>query len=400
MKLAKILTVRLMLASVLLLTGSINAFAWDSEPDANGKYDGMFERPTHFPEWTQPQLGNVMLYRCEVRLTETTGPKLTNYEIAVYDQNNELRHCNRSRTADDDICVLTIPSETEGEPFHFQVVYGDFENPTIVDVPDCTVQFETNAIVGDETPFVLVLPGRTYLSEHDTQLPADKEGVDVTVQRTIHGGEWSTICLPFAIPEEEMENVFGEGVEVADFTGYETEEENDEIVGIRVKFQDVTAIEANHPYIIKVASDLSELSIDGVDIMALEAPSVDCDRIGKGTKKDPYRWNQFVGNYVDDFTVPEQCLFLSGGKFYYSVGLTKMMAYRAYFDFYDVLSSLEEAGARITVKVGDEEITAVPAVKEAAGRIQPAGQYDLLGRRVQQPVRGIVIEQGRKTIKP
>lgn len=394
MKLAKILTVRLMLASVLLLTGSVNAFAWDSEPDANGKYDdGMFERPTHFPEWTQPQLGNVMLYRCEVRLTETTGPKLTNYEIAVYDQNNELRHCNRSRTADNDICVLTIPSETEGEPFHFQVVYGDFENPTIVDVPDCTVQFETNAIVGDETPFVLVLPGRTYLSEHDTQLPADKEGVDVTVLRTIRGGEWSTICLPFAIPEEEMENVFGEGVEVADFTGYETEEENDEIVGIRVKFQDVTAIEANHPYIIKVASDLSELNIDGVDVAADDA-------INAAVKRTRKQWSEMIGNYVDGSTVPEQCLFISGGKFYYSVGKTKIMAYRAYFDFYDVLTSLEEAGARITVQVGDEEITAVPAVKEAAGRMQPAGQYDLLGRRVQQPVRGIVIEQGRKTIKP
>jgi len=397
MRSTKFLTIRVLLAGVLMLIGGSQARAWDTQPDENGKYDGgLFDRPTHFPEWHQPveTWPNTMYYRCVVRLGDVTGPALSNYEIAVYDQDDELRHCNRSRIEDGDVCVLTIRGE-EGDKFHFQVVYGDdFSNPIIVDVPETTANFKTNDIVGDTEPFVLVLPGRTYLSEHDTQLPASKEGTDVTVMRTIRGGEWSTICLPFAIPEEEMENVFGEGVELADFKGYETEEENDEIVGISVKFQDVKAIEANHPYIIRVASDLSELNIDGVDVDAEDEP------VNAAVNRTRKQWSEMIGNYVDGFTVPEQCLFISGGKFYYSVGKTKMMAYRAYFDFYDLLPSVDDAGARITVKVGDEEMTAVPAVERAATPSQQAGQYDLLGRRVQQPARGIVIEQGRKTLKP
>ena len=39
--------------------------------------------------------------------------------------------------------------------------------------------------------------------------------------------------------------------------------------------------------------------------------------------------------YVAGTTVEDQMLFISGGKFWYSTGLTKMNGYRAYFDFYD-----------------------------------------------------------------
>ena len=34
-------------------------------------------------------------------------------------------------------------------------------------------------------------------------------------------------------------------------------------------------------------------------------------------------------------------MFLSGSQFWYSAGLTQMKAYRAYFDFYDVLYAVE-----------------------------------------------------------
>lgn len=386
----------MLLACVLLLTGISYACAWDSEPDGNGKYDVFFDRPTHFPDWSQPsEWQNVMIYRCAVRLG-ANGPALQNYEIAVYDQKNELRHCNRSIANQDDLCVLTIPG-VEGETFHFQVIYGDdFENPIIVDVPEITCSFETNAIVGADEPFLLVLPGRTYLSEHDTMLPASETGADVTVARTIRGGEWSTICLPFAIPAEQMETVFGEGVELADFKGYETETDDaDNVVGIKVKFQDATAIEANHPYIIKVAEDISEISIDGVDIIALKDDEEPVNAAVKRTRK---QWSEMIGNYTDGFLVPKECLFIGGGKFYYSVGKTPMMAYRAYFDFYDVLTSVEEAGARISVQVGNEEIAVVPAVESGAKTAQPTESFDLLGRRVQQPVHGIVIRNGKKTL--
>ena len=259
--------------------------AWDSTP-TNGLYDGAYSRPTHFPDWSQPSTWpTAMFYRCEVRLGAADGPKLSNYEIAVYDQNNNLRHCNRSITNQEDICVLTIPG-TEGHTFRFEVIYGDFTSPTIVEaeIPgddDNMVPFVTNGEVGLEDPFVLVLPGRTYLLESpESNVPiVGKTGVDVTVMRTINANEWGTICLPFAITAAQMSTAFGEGVEVQlrDFMGcdVEYEDEDEETAkSIRVKTEAVSAMEANHPYLIRVSKKVTEISVDNVDIIAMDEDEV------------------------------------------------------------------------------------------------------------------------------
>ena len=149
---------------VLVLLGGVlspvPALAWDTQPDANGKYDGEYDRPTYFPTWHQPTTWpNVMIYLCEVRLGKAEGDRLSNYEIAVYDQNNQLRSCCRSKADDNDLCVLTIRG-TEGDTFHFKVIYGsNFAQPFVMDVPAVTVSFQTNLVQGSATnPYLLVSP--------------------------------------------------------------------------------------------------------------------------------------------------------------------------------------------------------------------------------------------------
>ena len=89
---------------------------------------------------------------------------------------------------------------------------------------------------------------RIVLDEISTTAPEDSDGaVDVRVKRTINANEWSTICLPFAMTEAQVKAAFGEGVQLGDFTGYDTTKEGDEVVCITVNFDVVTAIEANHP---------------------------------------------------------------------------------------------------------------------------------------------------------
>lgn len=180
------------------------------------------------------------------------------------------------------------------------------------------------------------------LDENATVAPAAATGVNVTVKRTINANEWSTICLPFAMTEAQVKTAFGDDVQLADFAGYETETNTDEeITGIKVKFNSgITAIEANHPYAIKVSSAVTEFSAEGVDINPEEEPTVAAI---KRTKK---QWSEMTGTYVADTPIGENCLFLSGNKFWYSKGSTKMKAFRAYFDFYDVLTEVEGAGAR------------------------------------------------------
>lgn len=379
-------------AVIVLLFTTIQSMAWDTHPDENGKYDEFYDRPTYFPDFEQPASWPNAEYYVVRACLGKNGPRIENYEVAVYDQNNQLRHCNRSMAKDDHLCVLTIRG-TEGDEFHCQIIYGDFVNPTIVDVEE-TFGFKTNALVGsNESPYILTAQGRTYLSELSDNLPEDETNANVTVMRTIQGGKWNTICLPFAMTNSQMKTAFGDDVLLGDFVGYEyTENEKKEVVSIKVKFVAADAIEPNHPYIIKVREDMTEFSVDNVDIDASDAPMVaTCEH-------NKRQWSEFIGTYVQNTTVPEECLFISDGKFYYSVGKTKMKGYRAYFSFYDVLEDYEstsEAPVYIDYLEGDPAAI-VSVDDERDGMV--ATWYTLDGRKlnVKPTTKGLYIYNGKK----
>ena len=388
---SQVLTLVLTIA-VLAVGQSAWAAGWDTLPDENGKYDEFYDRPTYFPDFEQPaNWPNAEYYVVRACLGKN-GPSIENYEVAVYDQNNQLRHCNRSMAKDDHLCVLTIRG-TEGDEFHCQIIYGDFVNPTIVDVTE-TFGFKTNALVGSqESPFILTVPGRTYLSETSDDMPVNETGVNVTVTRTIQGGKWNTICLPFAMTNSQMETAFGDDVLLGNFVGYEyTEDENKDIVSIKVKFEAADAIEPNHPYIIKVREDMTEFSVDGVDIDVSDAPMVaTCEHKSR-------QWSEFIGTYVQNTTVPKECLFINDGKLYYSVGKTKMKGYRAYFSFFDVLEDYESASeAHVYIDYPEMDPAAIVSLDDERG-VKTATWYTLDGRKfiVKPTTRGLYIFNGKK----
>lgn len=244
----------------------------------------------------------------------------------------------------------------------------------------------------DGTTFNVTVTDYITLDENSTVAPEAAEAVNVRVLRTINANSWSTICLPFEMTEAQTKEAFGSDVQLADFTGYETEEDDDEnIVGITVNFEPVTAIEANHPYIIKVSSPVTEFSVEGVDIAPEEEPT---KAAVKRTKK---QWSEMIGTYVAGTTIEEQMLFINGGKFWYSTGLTKMKAYRAYFDFYDVLTEVEEASVKVLFDIDDDET----AIDEIINRKSSNSKcFDLSGRKVVEPQQhGVYIINGKKTLK-
>lgn len=236
---------------------------------------------------------------------------------------------------------------------------------------------------------------RVILDEAFTTIPETAINVDVRVKRTINAGMWSTICLPFAMTSTQVTAAFGDDVEIADFAGYETQENGDgDIVGIRVKFNDVdvaTGMEANHPYIIKVHERVSEFTVDGVNVEPSDEPIV------AAVKRTRRQWSELIGTYEAQTEVPDQTLFLSEGKFWYSTGNTRMKAFRAYFDFYDVLSEMEGAGTRIALSFEDETTGVV--LNDNVHLTTGNGVFDLQGRRVFRPARkGLYIERGKKKV--
>lgn len=241
---------------------------------------------------------------------------------------------------------------------------------------------------------------RTILDETSTTMPEAEENANVRVKRTINAGNWSTICLPFAMTEEQVKTAFGNDVELGDFTGYDITEEGDDITGITVNFDNATEIEANHPYIIKVSAPMTEFTVDGVDISPEDVPCVSFGfTTGKGSKA-VYHPIDFNGTYVADFDfyndAQSQALFLSENKFFYATENTKFMkAFRAYFDFDDVLSDVESSSARIAMRF--DSITDINKVSEKKSDTSGA-IYDLQGRRVNKPIKGIFIKDGKKIV--
>lgn len=265
---------------------------------------------------------------------------------------------------------------------------------------------------GSSSSFSITIgePSFVTLDETSTTAPSASDGeVNVRVLRTIKANTWSTICLPFAITAEKMSTAFGSSntVQLGDFTGYETTEEGGNIVGITVNFVEATEIAANHPYIIKVSEAVTEINVDGVTINPENEP---CVALGTTTGRGNnavYHPMDFIGTFVADFdfyhNALKKALFLNGNNFYYATENTKLMkAFRAYFDFDDVLASVDESSpARIALTFSSEntKIDDMGVLPTQDGRVYTlSGQYVGDSSEKTKLPKGVYVVSGKKRI--
>lgn len=281
----------------------------------------------------------------------------------------------------------------QNDEFEVEVTSLGMTDSDLKDVPIANTQFT-----------VKIVENRIELNETVGVTDETPTGVqNVLVKRTLKAGNWGTICLPFAMTGDQVKAAFGEGVEIGDFTGYDpTYDDDDFVTSIKVNFSSVditSGMVANHPYIIKVEDAISEFRCDNVEIAPSEEPIVHF-----GTNR---KYKDFVGTYsvINNLgSTDEPCLFLSGNKFYYATGNTKLKAFRGYFAFYEFLKEFDpEAGAKISISV-DGEATSIDGI--GMQRIAE-GVYDLSGRKIQlengdlnKLQKGVYIIDGKKvTIK-
>ena len=258
----------------------------------------------------------------------------------------------------------------------------------------------------DTDPFtfeVEIVENRITLDETVGVTDETPTGVqNVLVNRTIKAGNWNTICLPFAMTAEQVKTAFGGGVQLADFIGCEGDGDKDNpSTSIKVNFTAVDAIEANHPYLIKVETALNSFNVDEVTISPDEESAI--VQMDKTSGRNPV-YNSFVGTYNPSTIIPVGGLFLNSNQFYYSNGNSKLKAFRAYFDF--AVNWLEEAPyaeSKISISV-DGDATSIDGI---GYQHITEGVYDLSGRKIQlkdgdlnKLQKGVYIIDGKKvTIK-
>lgn len=230
------------------------------------------------------------------------------------------------------------------------------------------------------------------LDETSTTLPvASEKEVPINVKRTIRANEWSTICLPFSMTETQVYEAFGEDVQLMGFDSYEAD---DNLTSIEVYFYDCNetlaedGFMANYPYIIKTAKDIIEFTVTS---------TIEPDEDGavETYKSKGKVLGRFYGTLKSGTTIPENCLFLNGNNFYYSAGYTPIMGFRGYFEFVDILSSVGNAASAITLRIG-EETTSLEALQK--GIVENGKVYDMQGRIIENPGKGIYIKNNKKII--
>ena len=306
----------------------------------------------------------------------------------------------------DQFTIFSISSDvitgTEGTIFTITVnASSDLAVGTILEGKleniEMTTTDATPTPFNDKTFSITIGDNRLVLDESSTAAPEAAAGVNVRVLRTIKADEWSTICLPFAMTAEQVKEAFGNDVQLGDFSDTQsTYDDDDRVASISISFDDATEIEANHPYIIKVSSPITEFTVDNVDIDPAEEDAlIEVDNGLTGRRRVVY--GGFYGTYHAQTTLEEFSLFLSDNQFWYSTGKTKMKAFRAYFVMADVLTDVENAAARIGITF-DDLTTGIRSVK-GEKREKDDAFYNLNGQRVKTLRQGLYIRNGKKIVK-
>ena len=201
----------------------------------------------------------------------------------------------------------------------------------------------------------------------------------VALTRSITANKWSSICLPFALTEGQITAAFGSGAKVAELQSSTANE---------LTFSTVTAMEANKPYAIKVAADVTDATISGVTVKQADPAQV----VGDWTFNGTYTATTApVGSYV--FNGNQLRRVTEAG--------VNVKAFRGYFTSNDATAN------ELTIVI-DGETTGLSEIERMRNG-ENETFYDLQGRRVAQPNsqfsilnsqlnKGLYIVNGKKVV--
>lgn len=187
---------------------------------------------------------------------------------------------------------------------------------------------------------------------------------------------WNTICVPFALTTDIMNELFGADWKAYEFKSYSAE------TGLR--FQNTTTFYAGYPYLVYV--ETAATHADGIKLFGTS--------IGKtSAQNDTYNGVTFQGTYAPMSAGTLDGKYVLGTqngatKLYKATASTTMKGFRAYFE--------ASAGARLTI-VLDDEVSGIATIEN--GELQMENVYNMQGQKVNNVNRkGLYIVNGKKTV--
>ena len=262
--------------------------------------------------------------------------------------------------------VLTSNTETEKMVITFKTANaGNY----VINLQNPGASISHNVVVSNitlkRTPIVTI-------DEEEAYTPSNATADVVELKRTIKEGI-NTIVLPFDV--KDVEGVFGEGSTVYVVNSY---------ADGNISFEkSANGIEANVPCLLDAAN-----ATDGKGTYTFENVTL---KSATELKSDDVDGVQLVGIYsTTDVPQDANSYVVSDGALYFVDSKVNIKATRAYF----TVEGASEAGVKsISMSFGDDATGIVNVVESEAksGKI-----YDLQGREVKNPARGIYIIDGKK----
>ena len=284
-------------------------------------------------------------------------------------------------TNDEELTVKFFIGDTQyGEAVTKNVASNTTETFEVTFTPDAAVNgdayftIESTDITAFQSNTVAVtIAAATVLDE--TVAPELTEGIvpSLLLKYTRYNG-WNTICVPFELNSGILKTIFGKGWKAYEFKGYSDGTLN---------FETATTFVAGYPYIIYVENaqtNTDDIVLLNVNISRLTAQY--------DSNNDAY----FRGSYAPIAAPDMNGLWgiTSEGRIAKGTAEASIDGFRAYFE----LPSTTTGAPLLSIDGGPA--TRIHSIDN--GQLTIDNAYDLSGRRVAQPSKGLYIINGKKVI--
>ena len=215
---------------------------------------------------------------------------------------------------------------------------------------------------------------------------ADGKTMAVSMKRTLKAGGWNTFCMPCTVSGGNLSKVLGDDVQLKQLESSSFIESTGDLTltfADAEEIQGAKTIEAGKPYLVKVSQDvINPLFTSAVvhrEVTNTETSAVDFFPVMFPT----------VLQGGD-----KSILFITGGnQFTYPSANSTMKGFRGYFKMRDEVA---QAARSINIDFGDGEETGIRMVIADRPLKEDGAFYDLQGRKVEKPAKGLYIQNGKK----
>ena len=281
--------------------------------------------------------------------------------------------------------------KVEGHPYFFMAEFG-MEKYTIIN-DNFVMPAKDIVINGVYTARVNLIEDGSIESIYQL---GDIDYAEITYVRTFNNTNWQSLYVPFDIDYE----VIMEDFDVAYINDvHQFDDDNDGSID-RTQVEAIKMVsgtlDANYPYLIR-AKEVGEktITVEDAVMYATKENSIDCSSV--------FRNYTFTGSYrtrtAEDLPASEGYYALAGGEWKQLSETAQLGAFRVYLKI-DSRVAGEEAAAAISMRVvGDESGEGTTSIENSKADVDNhAAIYDLQGRRVENPTKGVYIVNGVKRV--